>query len=139
MTPPNKPEWIHLAETDSAPRVKKSARALPALVLAAAMSIVGLGALVAQNGAETPAISSEQGINLSTASAPAATSAISPDISTSAPNTTSVIQPGAPQLPGIASLPTGGDDDDEDDDDEDDDDEDDDDEDEDEDDEDDDH
>ena len=133
MTPPNKPEWIHLAETDSAPRVKKSARALPALVLAAAMSIVGLGALVAQNGAETPAISSEQGINLSTASAPAATSAISPDISTSAPNTTSVIQPNAPQQPSIASMPTGsGDDDEDDDEDEDDDDEDDDDDDEDE-------
>ena len=125
MTPPNKPEWIHLAETDSAPQVKKSARALPALVLAAAMSIVGLGALVAQNGVETPAISSEQGINLSTASAPAATSAISPDISTSAPNTTSVIQPGAPQLPGIASLPTGGGEDDGDEDEEDDDDDDD--------------
>jgi hypothetical protein len=87
MTPPNKPEWIQLAETDSAPRVKKSARALPALVLAAAISIVGLGALVAQNGAETPAISSEQGINLSTASAAA--------------------DPAAPQLPGIASMPTG--------------------------------
>ena len=116
MTPPNKPEWIHLAETDSAPQVKKSARALPALVLAAAMSIVGLGALVAQSGAETPAISSEQGINLSTASAPAATSAISPDISTSAPNTTSVIQPNAPQQPSIASMPTGGGDDDNDDD-----------------------
>ena len=133
MTPPNKPEWIHLAETDSAPQVKKSARALPALVLAAAMSIVGLGALVAQSGAETPAISSEQGINLSTASAPAATSAISPDISTSAPNTTSVIQPNAPQQPSIASMPTGsGDDDEDDDEDEDDDDEDDDDDDEDE-------
>ena len=117
MTPPNKPEWIQLAETDSAPQVKKSARALPALVLATAMSIVGLGALVAQSGAETPAISSEQGINLSTASAPAATSAISPDISTSAPNTTSVIQPGTPLQPGIASLPTGGGDDDDDDDD----------------------
>ena len=117
MTPPNKPEWIQLAETDSAPRVKRSARALPALVIATAMSIVGLGALVAQNGAETPAISSEQGINLSTASAPAATSAISPDISTSAPNSTSVIQPNAPQQPSIASLPTGGGDDDDDDDD----------------------
>ena len=121
MTPPNKPEWIHLAETDSAPRVKKSARALPALVLAAAMSIVGLGALVAQNGAETPAISSEQGINISTASAPAATSAISPDISTSAPNSTSVIQPNAPQQPSIASMPTGGGDDDDDEDEDDDD------------------
>ena len=133
MTPPNKPEWIHLAETDSAPQDKKSARALPALVLAAAMSIVGLGALVAQSGAETPAISSEQGINLSTASAPAATSAISPDNSTSAPNSTSVIQPNAPQQPSIASMPTGGgDDDDDEDDDEDDEDEDDEDEDEDE-------
>ena len=117
MTPPNKPEWIQLAETDSAPQVKKSARALPALVLATAMSIVGLGALVAQNGAETPAISSEQGINLSSASSPAdpaTTSAISTDVSTSLPNTTSVIQPGTPQLPGIATLPTGGGDDDDD-------------------------
>jgi hypothetical protein len=120
MTPPNKPEWIQLAETDSAPQVKKSARALPALVLATAMSIVGLGALVAQNGAETPATSSEQGINLSAASAiadPATTSATSTDVSTSLPNTTSVIQPGTPQLPGIASLPTGGGDDDDEDDD----------------------
>jgi len=91
MTPPNKPEWIHLAESDSAPQVKKSARVLPALVLAVARSIVGLGALVAQNGAETPAISSEQGINLSAASSPA-------DL-------------GTPQLPGIATLPAGGGDD----------------------------
>jgi len=120
MTPPNKPEWIQLAETDSAPQVKKSARALPALVLATAMSIVGLGALVAQNGAETPATSSEQGINLSAASAiadPATTSAISTDVSTSLTNTTSVIKPGTPQLPGIATLPTGGGDNDEDEDD----------------------
>jgi hypothetical protein len=119
MTPPNKPEWIHLAESDSAPQVKKSARALPALVLAVAMSVVGLGALVAQNGAETPAISSEQGIDLSAASAiadPATTSAISTDVSTSLPNTTSVIQQDAPQVPSIASLPTGGGDDDDDDD-----------------------
>ena len=119
MTPPNKPEWIHLAESDSAPQVKKSARALPALVLAVAMSIVGLGALVAQNGAETPAIATDQRINLSAVSSPAdpaATSAISTDVSTSMPNTTSVIQPGTPQLPGIASLPTGGGDDDDEDD-----------------------
>ena len=97
MTPPNKPEWIHLAESDSAPQVKKSARVLPALVLAVAMSIVGLGALVAQNGAETPAIATDQGINLSAASSPA-------DL-------------GTPPLPGIASLPTGGGDDDDEDDD----------------------
>ena len=95
MTPPNKPEWIHLAETDSAPQVKKSARALPALVLAAAMSIVGLGAVVAQNGIETPAIASDQGADLSAASASA--------------------EPSTPKQPSIASLPTEGGEDDEDD------------------------
>ena len=123
MTPPNKPEWIQLTETDSAPQAKKSGRALPALVLAAAMSIVGVGALVAQNGAETPVISSEQGANLSavssSASSPAAspaTTAISADNSTSMPSATAVTQPGAPKLPGIASMPTGGDDDDDEDD-----------------------
>jgi len=119
MTPPNKPEWIQLAETDSAPRVKRSARALPALVLATAMSIVGLGALVAQNGAETPAISSEQGINLSVASSPAEPSA--PSVSASGkssliPTPIVVNQPTTPKPPSIASLPTGGDDDEDDDD-----------------------
>ena len=111
MTPPNKPEWIQLAETDSAPRVKRSARALPALVLATAMSIVGLGALVAQNRAETPAISSEQGINLSAAASPAEPSA--PSVSASGKS--SLIP--TPKQPSIASLPTGGDDDDDEDDD----------------------
>jgi hypothetical protein len=94
MTPPNKPEWIELAEADSAPQVKKASRALPALVLAAAMSIVGVGALVANNGTETPATASDQGSNLSAASAPA--------------------DPSTPKQPSIASLPTGGDDDDDD-------------------------
>jgi len=94
MTPPNKPEWMRLAETDSAPQVKTSGRTLPALVLAAALSIVGLGALVAQNGAETPVIASDQGTNLSTASSPA--------------------EPSAPKQPSIATLPTGGGDDDDD-------------------------
>ena len=97
MTPPNKPEWMRLAETDSAPQVKKSGRTLPALVLAAAMSIVGVGALVSQNGTETPVITSDQGTNLSTASSP--------------------VEPSAAKQPSIATLPTGGGDDDDDDDD----------------------
>jgi hypothetical protein len=123
MTPPNKPEWIQLTETDSAPQAKKSGRALPALVLAAAMSIVGVGALVAQNGAETPAIASDQGVNLSAASSPAepsATSVTTAGKSVSAPNPSAFAQPDTPKLPGIASMPTGGGDDyDDDDDDED--------------------
>ena len=120
MTPPNKPEWIELAEADSAAQVKKSSRALPALVLAAAMSIVGLGALVAQNGAETPATASDQGANLSVASSPAqpsTPSAGASDNSSSAPNPSAVAQPNAMKQPSIASMPTGGGDDDDDDDD----------------------
>ena len=108
MTPPNKPEWIQLAEADSVPQVKKSARALPALVLTAAMSIVGLGALVAQNGAETPA----------EPSAPSITASLK---SNSVPNPSVAAQPNTPKLPAIAAMPTGGgDDDDEEDDDDDD-------------------
>ena len=108
MTPPNKPEWIQLAEADSVPQVKKSARALPALVLTAAMSIVGLGALVAQNGAETPA----------EPSAPSITASLK---SNSVPNPSVAAQPSTPKLPTIAAMPTGGgeDDDEEDDDDDD--------------------
>lgn len=119
MTPPNKPEWIELAEADSAAQVKKSSRALPALVLAAAMSIVGLGALVAQNGAETPATASDQGAKLSVASSPAqpsTPSASASNNSSSVPNPSAVAQPNAMKQPSIASMPTGGGDDDDDDD-----------------------
>jgi hypothetical protein len=127
MTPPNKPEWIELADADSAPEVKKVTRALPALVLAAALSIVGVGALVAQSGAETPAIANEQGVSVSMSSSPttpyatsAMASAISPSKSISVSNPSVITNPNAPQQPGIAMMPTGGgdDDDDEDDDDE---------------------
>jgi hypothetical protein len=117
MTPPNKPEWIELAEADSAPQVKKASRALPALVLAAAMSIVGVGALVANNGTETPATASDQGSNLSIASSPAEISAAGVTASgksASVPNPSAVAAPNSPKQPSIASLPTGGDDDDED-------------------------
>jgi hypothetical protein len=122
MTPPNKPEWIKLTDADSAPRVKKSNRALPALVLAAALSIVGVGALVAQTGSEVPVTTSEQGVNPAATSSATQTSAASPmasNDSTSMPNPNAISQPGAPKRPGIASMPTGGGDDDDEDDDED--------------------
>jgi hypothetical protein len=105
MTPPNKPEWIELADADSAPQTKKVTRALPAFVLAAALSIVGVGALVAQSGAETPANATEQGVSASASSSPAEPSA-----------TSAIANPSSPSQPGIASVPTGGGDDDEDDD-----------------------
>ena len=101
MTPPNKPEWIELADADSAPQVKKVTRALPAFVLAAALSIVGVGALVAENGAETPVTATEQGAIASATS-----------LASSPSNTSAIANPSAPMQPAIASMPTGGGDDD---------------------------
>ena len=97
MTPPNKPEWIELAEADAAPQGKKSTRALPALVLAAALSIVGVGALVGQSGAKVPANATEQGLTVLASATPASPSATS--------------QPIALKQPAIAILPTSGEDD----------------------------
>jgi hypothetical protein len=120
MTPPNKPEWMQLADADSAPQVKTVTRALPAVVLAAALSIVGVGALVAQNRAEAPAIAIEQGASVSITSSlskPSATSAIesaiSPSKSISAAYPSVLANPNAPKQPGITAMPTGGGDDDE--------------------------
>jgi len=125
MTPPDKPEWIELAEADSAPQVKKVNRAFPALVLAAALSVVGVGALIAQGGTETPAIANEQGSNgsvNSSTSMPSATSSMasasSPSKSASISNPSSATNSNSPKQPKIAALPNGGDDDEDDDDDE---------------------
>jgi hypothetical protein len=106
MTPPNKPEWIELADADSAPEVKKVTRALPALVLAAALSIVGVGILFAQNGTEAPASAEVQ--TMAASSTPSASSdPVTPKVAKSLAVTT------APKQPVIAAMPTrGGDDED---------------------------
>ena len=111
MTPPNKPEWIELAEADTAPQGKKSTRALPALVLAAALSIVGVGALVGQSGAKVPANATEQGLSVLASSAPADPSV--PNLSSSQQSLASaspsaISQPSALKQPAIATMPTGG-------------------------------
>ena len=108
MTPPNKPEWIELAEADSAPQVKKSTRALPALVLAAALSIGGFGILFAQNGTESPASAEGQSLNVAASSSPAIQSAKSSVTTTSVKNSSIVAK-----QPTIAAMPnTRGDDED---------------------------
>ena len=128
MTPPNKPEWIELAEADAAPQGKKSTRALPVLVLAAALSIVGVGALVGQSGATVPANLTEQGLSVLASSAPADPSVPNLSNSQQSPataNPVAISKPGALKQPAIATMPTGGGDDDDDDEDDDDDDDDD--------------
>jgi hypothetical protein len=99
MTPPNKPEWIELAEADAAPQGKKSTRSLPALVLVAALSIVGVGVLVGQSRAKVPASATEQDLGVLASATP------------ESPNSAAKTFSGALKKPAIATLPTSREDD----------------------------
>ena len=110
MTPPQKPEWMELADADSAPTPKKVSRLVPAFIAAIALAIVGVGAIATQISDEPPASANEQVIPTQSATTPVVTS-VTPGATTSnasptAPQATSV----APQQPTIATLPKNGDD-----------------------------
>ena len=94
MTPPKKPEWFELTESDDVkPRasVKRSARGV---LLALPLLLIGVGVVVAQGTDESPAVA--ESITTVASAAPQASAAITP-------------------APAIASPPTGGGDDDDDD------------------------
>jgi hypothetical protein len=119
MTPPNKPEWMELADADSVPQVKRSTRALPVIVLAVALSIGGIGILFAQDGTEAPASAEVQNMAATASSSPtlqSTKSAVNSAPMTNNPSApTSIANPSAPKKTGIAAMPTGGGDDEEDD------------------------
>ena len=94
MTPPKKPEWFELTESDGVkPRasVKRSARGV---LLALPLLLIGVGVVVAQGTDESPAVA--ESITTVASAAPQAGAAITP-------------------APAIATPPTGGGDDDDDD------------------------
>ena len=94
MTPPKKPEWFELTESDGVkPRasVKRSARGV---LLALPLLLIGVGVVVAQGTDESPAVA--ESITTVASAAPQASAAITP-------------------APAIATPPTGGGDDDNDD------------------------
>jgi hypothetical protein len=94
MTPPKKPEWFELAESDGGkPRtsVKRSARGV---LLALPLLLIGVGVVVAQGTDESPAVA--ESITTIASAAPS----MSPDV--------------ALVKPSIATPPTGGEDDDDD-------------------------
>jgi cell division septation protein DedD len=112
MTPPQKPEWMELADADSAPTAKKSTRLIPALIASVALAILGVGAIATQVGDEAPASASEK-------VTPAASSALvslaqSTPVATITVNSTSPAPKESksnsvsPKQPSIASLPSGG-------------------------------
>ncbi len=59
MTPPKKPEWIQIADTDNAASVSKVSKALPAIALGSALMIIGAGVVFAQSNNEVPALAVE--------------------------------------------------------------------------------
>ena len=98
MTPPKKPEWFELAESDGGkPRasVKRSARGV---LLAVPLLLIGVGVVLAQGTDESPAVAE------STTTITSAAPSKSPDVALAKPS--------------IAIPPTGGEDDDDEDEDE---------------------
>ena len=111
MTPPQKPEWMELADADSVPSTKKSSRLLPALLASMALAIVGVGAIVNQVTNEAPASATEQLAPIQSNSSPAAVQVTPQAAMAVAAPVTSKANPVAPKQPSIATLPKSGGDD----------------------------
>lgn len=111
MTPPQKPEWMELADADSVPSTKKSSRILPALIASMALAIVGVGAIANQVTNEAPASATEQLAPIQSNSSPAAAQVTPQAAMAVAAPVTSKANPVAPKQPSIATLPKSGGDD----------------------------
>ena len=105
MTPPQKPEWMELADADSVPVIKKKTRFIPALIASAALAIVGVGAIASQITDEAPASANEQVL-------PVQSNSPTPIANTNlAAPTAMASTSSSPTQPKIAALPSGGGDD----------------------------
>lgn len=85
MTPPEKPEWIAIAESDQSATPRKISKGLPVIALLAATAIIGIGAVVAQTQEESPANAVEStSLSLQSSQSPT-TSDLVPDKNHAAP------------------------------------------------------
>ena len=127
MTPPKKPEWIHIADTDNAVSIRKVSKTLPVIALGSALMIVGAGVVFAQTNSESTAIAVESVIsttpvvtsktlahNVPTAGATAALRIQNAATNKPIAPVVAASQVTVPKAPGL-QMPTGGGDDDEDD------------------------
>jgi hypothetical protein len=108
MTPPQKPEWMELADADSVPVIKKKTRLIPALIASVALAIVGIGAIASQFGDEAPASANEQVVPTQSNSSPAAVQSTPQATTVAAAPATTKSHSAAPKKPSIASLPKNG-------------------------------
>lgn len=136
MTPPQKPEWIEIAEKDKSISPNKVSKGLPVVALVVTASILGIGSIFAQSAQESPtstvemaapvvqntqsiepspAIVATQPVATQTSNTPKTTATSKASMTQQA---SSVVSSAATTMinPSIGTLPTGGGDDDEDDD-----------------------
>ena len=86
MTPPKKPEWLQIADTDNTASIRKVSKTLPAIALGSALMIIGAGVVFAQSHDEQPAAAVESVVASAqpvTESAPMATAQVSAPVSAS--------------------------------------------------------
>jgi hypothetical protein len=136
MTPPQKPEWIEIAEMDKSMLPNKVSKGLPVVALVVTASILGIGSIFAQSAQESPtstvemtapvvqnsqsiepspAIVSTQSVATQTSNTPKTTT--TSKISFTQQSSAAVSQSTPAMInPSIGTLPTGGGDDDDDDD-----------------------
>ena len=106
MTPPEKPEWIEIADADSAATPRRVSKKLPALALIITATIIGAGAVFGQTADQSPA-------SAATALAPVVQSSTSaqPDATNTSPSnqgSTSLVTSASMErtAPVVSSLPT---------------------------------
>lgn len=127
MTPPEKPEWIQIAEAENASSPRKISKSLPIMAFVVSALIIGAGAVLAQTQDESPANAVEntqqvvqsspstptsQASQVVTTKASSTQSTATPSKSAVAPSTTPSVTPSSTSSgvanPSIGTMPTGG-------------------------------
>ena len=104
MTPPKKPEWFELADSDGGMPRRTLKRGFRTLALSVPLLAIGIGVVVAQTSDESPA---------NTETATLATASAAPSVAQSVkPSITSTFAPDKPSIATPPVVPTGGDDED---------------------------
>ena len=126
MTENNKPEWFEITDTDEKPALRKVSKTLPVSAVLVTALILGVGAVVAQTQAQTPASAVSAGVeqtqSAQASSSPRVVSTVKSAVSNPTTAAASIVGVAATSNlanPSIAKLPTGGGDDEDDDDDDD--------------------
>lgn len=115
MTPPQKPEWIEIADNDNSVLPRKISKGLPVMALAVTASIIGIGSIFAQTAQESPASAIEftapavQSSQSDDTVEPFAPEAATVSNTSFTPQSATAISPSDPTIinPSIGTMPSG--------------------------------